>query len=152
MSYTITLPVAFPIVGLPLVAAFALNGYQQHNVMNARKAAGVKYPVLYVSEAEANADPKKMRYNCAQRAHGNTLENIPYVLGLFGFLSLWHPKLATIFFSHWIIGRFSYTAGYSTGNPSGRMSFIYKSQYISLLGLFLGAAYVAVTKSIEVLL
>ncbi|WVW81712.1 hypothetical protein I302_103708 [Kwoniella bestiolae CBS 10118] len=147
-----TLPPAFPIVGLPIVGAMVLAGYQSNNVMKARKEAGVKYPTLYVSEAEANADPKKMRFNCAQRAHGNTLENIPYVLGMFGYFSLFHPKLASVFFTHWIIGRFSYTAGYSGGNPSGRMSLLYKSSYIGLLGLFLGSAYVAITKSIEILL
>ncbi|WWC58041.1 uncharacterized protein I303_100576 [Kwoniella dejecticola CBS 10117] len=147
-----TLPPAFPIVGLPLVGAFALNAFQQTRVMSARKAAGVKYPTLYVSEAEANADPKKMIYNCTQRAHGNTLENIPYMLALFGFLSLFHPKLASIFMSHWIVGRFSYTLGYSSGNPSGRMSFIYKTSYLSLFGLFLASGYVAITKSLEILL
>ncbi|WRT63635.1 uncharacterized protein IL334_000558 [Kwoniella shivajii] len=146
----ITLPPAFPVIGLPLVAAFALNAYQSTNVMKARKAAGVKYPTLYVTEAEANADPKKMAFNCAQRAHGNTLENIPYILGVFAFLSLYHPKIASGLFAHWIIGRFSYTAGYSTGNPSGRMSFIYKTSYIGLIGLFFGSAYVAITESIKV--
>ncbi|WWC66912.1 uncharacterized protein I206_100819 [Kwoniella pini CBS 10737] len=149
---TFVLPPAFPIVGLPLVGAFALNLFQQTRVMSARKEAGVKYPTLYVSEAEANADPKKMKFNCVQRAHGNTIENIPYMLALFGFLSVFHPKLATIFMSHLVIGRFSYTIGYSSGNPLGRMSLIYKSSYLSLFGLFLTSAYVAVVKSIEILL
>ncbi|WVQ64736.1 uncharacterized protein L199_002903 [Kwoniella botswanensis] len=147
-----TFPPAFPLVGLPIVAAMVLNGYQSHNVMKARKEAGVKYPTLYVTEAEANADPKKLKFNCAQRAHGNTLENIPYVLALFGYLSLFHPKLASIFFTHWIIGRFSYTAGYSGGNPSNRLSLLYKTSYIGFAGLFFGAAYVAITQSIPLFL
>jgi hypothetical protein len=47
----------------------------------------VKYPNLYASDAEAQADPAKKVFNCVQRSHANTLEFVPYVLSLFGYLS-----------------------------------------------------------------
>lgn len=47
-----------------------------------RKSANVNYPTLYASEEEAAKDPKKKQYNCAQRAHQNTLENLPALLAL----------------------------------------------------------------------
>lgn len=72
----------------------------------ARKETGIKYPTLYVTDAEAQADLKKMvspaaaiplrvekgaerrvqRYNCTQRAHANTLESSPYILAFLGYL------------------------------------------------------------------
>jgi glutathione S-transferase len=48
--------------------------------------AGVNYPTMLVSDAEAKADKKKYIYNCVQRAHGNTLEMMPFVLSLSAFL------------------------------------------------------------------
>jgi hypothetical protein len=46
----------------------------------------VSYPTLYVSEADAKADAKKMKYQCTQRANQNTLESVPFVLSLLLFL------------------------------------------------------------------
>lgn len=77
----ITLPPAFPVVGIPLFATFALNAshslsivstrfakqltlrlqtYQQILVSKARKESGIKYPTLYAPEAEAAVDARKM--------------------------------------------------------------------------------------------
>ncbi|OCF34974.1 hypothetical protein I317_04428 [Kwoniella heveanensis CBS 569] len=145
MSFT--LPATFPIVGLPLVAAFCLSGWQSSTAMKYRKAAGIKYPTLYATEAEANADPKVYKFNCAQRAHGNTLENIPYVLALFGYISIFHPVYASANMMIWIIGRVGYTTGYCTGNPQNRLNKLALTSYIGLLGLFLGAAYLSVSKT-----
>ena len=75
---SIVLPPAFPIVGLGIAAAAVLNvgspfrvlivrhqaepnqAWQQIKVVQIRGKAGVKYPTLYVTEAEADADPIKM--------------------------------------------------------------------------------------------
>jgi glutathione S-transferase len=77
--------------------------------VRARNAAGVKYPALYASEAEAAADPKKHVFNCAQRAHAVTLEMLPGTLSLFGFLGCFHPVLATGSILVWVVSRFVFT-------------------------------------------
>ncbi|WVQ76365.1 hypothetical protein IAR50_006030 [Cryptococcus sp. DSM 104548] len=142
-----SLPAAFPIIGLPLFATFVLNVYQSMSVMSARKAAGVKYPTLYASEAEAAADFKKMKFNCAQRAHANTLESVPYILALFGYLGLFHPKVASAAQLLWVVGRFGYTRGYMTGNPEARLNNLTKISYIGLAILAFGTLGVSVQKT-----
>jgi hypothetical protein len=62
--------------------ALTIQGWQSSRVMAYRKSADVQYPTLYASDEAAAADPKKKQYNCAQRAHQNTLENLPMLLAL----------------------------------------------------------------------
>lgn len=45
-------------------------------VSAARKAANVKYPAMYAT----GEDQASIKFNCAQRAHYNTLENLPVFL------------------------------------------------------------------------
>ncbi|ODO01963.1 glutathione S-transferase [Cryptococcus wingfieldii CBS 7118] len=152
---TMSLPATFPIVGLPLFATFALNAspsyrhaaYQSMSVMSARTAAGVKYPTLYASEADAAADAKKMKFNCAQRAHANTLESAPYVLALFGFLSIFHPKIASIAQLLWVVGRVGYTRGYATGEPAKRINGLTKISYLGMAILLFGTLGVSAQKT-----
>ncbi|WVR03441.1 hypothetical protein IAU60_000432 [Kwoniella sp. DSM 27419] len=146
-ALNLVLPTGFPVVGLPVVAAFCLNVWQSQIVMGLRKTSGVKYPTLYASEAEAASDPKKKQFNCAQRAHANTLEQIPYVLAMFGYLSFFHPLFASASMGIWIFGRIGYTIGYASGSPEKRINPLSLTQYIGLLGLFAGALYVSASKS-----
>lgn len=83
--------------------------------MGKRRAAGVTYPTLYATEAEAAADPKKKVFNCAQRAHANTLEYLPSILSMFAFLGCFHPKIATASVLVWVLSRFSYTVSWEGG-------------------------------------
>jgi glutathione S-transferase len=71
---------------IPGLSLTLLQTYQQALVVKARKESGVKYPTLYVTEAETAADAKKNKYQCTQRANQNTLETIPYILSLLLFL------------------------------------------------------------------
>ncbi|WWD22362.1 hypothetical protein CI109_106853 [Kwoniella shandongensis] len=148
MSF-ITLPSAFPVVGLPIVGAFMLNAFQQTTVTRLRKEAGVAYPNAYASDAEALKDIKKMKFNCAQRAHANTIENIPYVFALFAFFSVFHPKVASASMLIWIAGRVSYTIGYVSGDPKKRVGPAYFASYLGLATLFFGSAYIAVQKTYQ---
>lgn len=95
-------------------------------VVGKRKAAGsasspsapltpVTYPTLYATEEEARADPKKKVFNCAQRAHANTLEYLPGVLTMFAYLGCFHPKLATASVLVWTLSRFSFTVSCVVG-------------------------------------
>ncbi|WOO80076.1 Microsomal glutathione S-transferase 3 [Vanrija pseudolonga] len=146
----ITLPPTFPVVGLGAAAICFLQFFQMGVVGSARKAAKVPYPNLYVSDADAKADQNKYKFNCAQRAHGNTLENVPSVIALFGFLSVFHPIVATSAVVVWVFGRVFYTLQYAAGNPAKRNGGVAISHYLGILTLLFGSLYVAVTKSIEV--
>ncbi|KAK4685300.1 hypothetical protein P7C73_g4857, partial [Tremellales sp. Uapishka_1] len=143
------IPPAFPLVGLAVASTYALSAWQFIRVGGARKAAKVDYPNLYASDAEAKADPKKMVFNCHQRAHANTLESIPYILAMLLFLGFYHPKFASGSTALWVIGKIGYTIGYATGNPKKRTNPVSAISYFGLLGLFFGSIYVAGTKTYE---
>ncbi len=59
-----------------------------------------------------------MKFNCAQRAHQNTLEAVPHTLFTILFSGLRYPTLAIALGSIWVFGRTIYTLGYSTGEPA----------------------------------
>ncbi|KAI8893951.1 hypothetical protein BC833DRAFT_606730 [Globomyces pollinis-pini] len=56
--------------------------YLGAKVSGARKRANVPYPYMYATREEAEKEPTKHLFNCAQRAHQNTLENYPQFLML----------------------------------------------------------------------
>ncbi|KAG8865402.1 hypothetical protein FRB96_000292 [Tulasnella sp. 330] len=97
-----------------------LNVYQSRNVSIQRRAAGIKYPQVYADKAQEDANPAAFKFNCAQRAHYNTLESANGVL--FGTLvtGLRYPMLATGMGVLYFIGRIIYTRGYTAQGPDGR--------------------------------
>ena len=86
-------------------------------VMAARKKYGVAYPALYASGKSA----EDTKFNCAQRAHQNTLETLPIVNLMTLSSALVYPRLAGMFGAFWVVGRFLYIHGYSENGPEGRM-------------------------------
>merc|ERR1712098_825104 len=66
----------------------------------ARKKYGVKYPDMYSKDSEI--------FNCIQRAHQNTLENIPTFLFLLSTAGLSHPYISAVAGWIWIAGRVAY--------------------------------------------
>jgi len=76
----IVVPEGYSYVLACIASTAWLNGWQAFKVGSARKAAQVKYPQLYAEKAEAEADRLKMKFNCTQRAHQNTLESLPTML------------------------------------------------------------------------
>ncbi|KAJ7701802.1 hypothetical protein B0H17DRAFT_1128035 [Mycena rosella] len=114
---TLVLPAGLPYVAAALVStAFLLTG-QMIAVGRARKAAGIKYPQLYADKAEMAASPAAVKFNCVQRAHQNTLENIAQVYMMTTVLGLRHPVLAASGLAMWVASRVAYTIGYASGNP-----------------------------------
>jgi glutathione S-transferase len=75
---------------------------------------------MYASREECAKDGKKRIFNCVQRAHQNTLENYPSFLMLLTTTSIFSPRWAAIGGVMWLIGRWLFAQGYSTGDPSKR--------------------------------
>ncbi len=53
-------------------------------VSQARKKFGVRYPALYADSSNKDADA----FNCVQRGHQNSLEQLPHFLSTFAVASL----------------------------------------------------------------
>ena len=64
---------------------------------------------------------KHKEFNCAQRVHQNTLEQLPfYLIGLL-LGGIRHTEYAVICGALFLIGRVIYSIGYYTGNPDNRI-------------------------------
>jgi len=137
----IVLPQGYSFVLASVASTVFLSAWQTYKVGSARKAADVKYPQLYAEKAEAEADFKKMKFNCTQRAHQNTLEVLPAMLVTTLITGLSYPYVAAGLGGGWVLGRIFYTIGYATGNPNSRNRSGGVIGSISLLGLILSTSY-----------
>ncbi|KAL2641332.1 hypothetical protein R1flu_008919 [Riccia fluitans] len=135
----VELPADFGFVLIVLVLTFLLNLYLSFAVMAARKKYNVHYPNLYAVESE-NKEAKM--FNCVQRGHQNFLEFLPFYLTFLILGGLKHPKLAAVSGVGYLIGRFFYFKGYSTGVPDNRMKRggIYYPFFFSLVGYTISLA------------
>ncbi|KAG8865401.1 hypothetical protein FRB96_000291 [Tulasnella sp. 330] len=116
----LVLPNDYPYVLLTASSYAFLNVYQANNVGRQRKASGIKYPQVYADKVQQDANPAAFKFNCAQRAHYNTLESANGVL--FGTLvtGLRYPMLATGMGVLYFVGRILFTMGYTANGPDGR--------------------------------
>ncbi|KAF7979389.1 hypothetical protein HWV62_42486 [Athelia sp. TMB] len=76
MSTTIIVPQGLGYTFASLIASSLVVTWQGMNVGKYRKIAKIPYPQAYAEKAEADASIDAKRFNCAQRAHQNTLENV----------------------------------------------------------------------------
>ncbi|KAL8532248.1 hypothetical protein ACS0TY_008741 [Phlomoides rotata] len=127
------LPKEFGYVALVLVAYCFLNLWMAGQVGKARKKYKVFYPTMYVTEAE-NKDAKL--FNCVQRGHQNSLEMMPMFFMLMILGGIKHPLICASLGVVYIVGRYSYFTGYSTGDPKNRFTFG-KYGFVALLGLMI---------------
>merc|ERR1711971_740017 len=98
---------------LVAVATYSIEKWMGIKVGGRRKALGVPYPDMY--------SDKQPLFNCYQRAHQNTLENIPTFLSLLFPGGLFSPKWAAVAGFSWVFGRIVYAMGYYTGKPANRL-------------------------------
>jgi glutathione S-transferase len=87
-----TSDLAYPATTVLLSALFVQ--YLAFKVAKFRKLAKQEYPTVYATKEECSKDRNCLLFNCAQRAHLNTLENYPNFLLLMGLSSLSNPKLS----------------------------------------------------------
>jgi len=118
-----------------------------------RKLAALPYPIVcapYESSAVSinnvpNPDFNEAHFvfNCAQRAHGNFLENLPTVLPTLLVAGLKFPLLATTFGVCWNVSRVLYAVGYTrpawgkdgAGRLKGQWYFLFQLGLIVMTGL-----------------
>lgn len=94
-----------------------LLSFTQGSLVTAhRKPAGVAYPNAYATPQQMKASPAAYRFNCAQRAHANLLENMPQSMLCMLFCGLFHPRATTWLGGIWLVGRILYAYGYIYGS------------------------------------
>lgn len=98
---------------LVICSTLVLHIWQMLQVGKMRKKLKIFYPTMY--------SDKHPDFNCFQRAHQNTLENVPFLLATLPFAGIRHPCVAAAFGAMWIVARVFYSLGYYTGDPRKRM-------------------------------
>ncbi|KAF7292819.1 hypothetical protein MIND_01180800 [Mycena indigotica] len=143
---TIHVPQGFSYVTASLVSTMFLLYGQSSLVSKHRKLSGIQYPRLYAEKAEMEANPAAHLFNCVQRAHQNTLENVTQMYIMTVVLGLTHPKLAASALAAWTASRVLYTMGYATGEPKKRNSALSMPLYgFAFFTLFFGSMYSSYT-------
>ncbi|KAL1223236.1 hypothetical protein V5N11_029472 [Cardamine amara subsp. amara] len=133
MAISEFLPNEYGYVVLIVVFYCFLNLWMSAQVGRARKRYNVPYPTLYAIESE-NKDAKL--FNCVQRGHQNSLEMMPMFFILMVLGGMKHPCLCTGLGLLYSITRFFYFKGYSTGDPTKRLT-IGKYAFLGLFGLMI---------------
>ncbi|KAI9509532.1 hypothetical protein F5148DRAFT_746532 [Russula earlei] len=114
---TLYIPPGFAWVGASLLSLAGILQWQTMLVGGARKKAGIAYPRAYAEKAEQEASKEALVFNCAQRAHQNTLENGPVIVITTLIGGLRYPILAAAVCALWSLTRVVYTVRYSSGEP-----------------------------------
>jgi len=125
MGAPLALPAEYGYVILTGVAAIFMVVWKGMLVGKARKLYKVPYPDMYSKDSKV--------FNCTQRAHQNTLENLPQFFFLLMLGGWSNPRLSAAAGLLWILARIVYALGYSTGDPAARMRGMFG--YIGILTL-----------------
>ena len=115
-------------VVLAAAAPFVVNFWQMMKIGGLRKKHGIKYPVM--------TSDKHPDFNCAQRAHQNTLEQLPFYFPCVLLAGLRFPIYASIAGACFCTARIVYSVGYYTGNPEARVPGAIMSLLLGMLPLF----------------
>ena len=106
-----------------------LSWLQGNVVVFLRKPAGISYPNAYASHQQAKENRDAYKFNCAQRAHGNLMENMPQTIAFMLFAGLGHPITTAWLGVGWVLSRIVYAYGYiASSKPHGRGR-LYGSSY-----------------------
>ncbi|TEB38950.1 hypothetical protein FA13DRAFT_1724892 [Coprinellus micaceus] len=140
---TVTIPEDFKYVGAVGVLNLWLLVKQHLDIMYWRGKTGIKYPQMYAEKAEMEASRDAHLFNCAQRCHQNTLENMPFVYVTAIVTGLRYPKLSAALTGAWVIGKWAFTFGYATGEPENRFNKIYAIGGLSLVASGLISTYIS---------
>lgn len=124
------------LVALFVVLCGALNAFCAGLTAHARSKFSVPLPFVYPSPSDIPDVSAAARHEwlCVVRVHENFLEFLPQMLAI-SFVSVFickHEYLGPVLGLVWILGRFLYAVGYSSGFPQRRLPGL----LLSLLGYF----------------
>ncbi|KAF8481836.1 hypothetical protein DFH94DRAFT_681184 [Russula ochroleuca] len=120
-------PPSFSWVAASLVSVAIVLQWQRISVGNARKKASIPYPQAYAEKAEQESSMDAKIFNCKQRAHQNTLENVPEVILTTLIGGLRYPIFAAAACGFWSVTRILYMIRYGTGEPKKVFVFLFRS-------------------------
>lgn len=115
---TLEVPAEYGYVLLAATSTFLLNSVHSINTGRYRKAAKIDYPAAYAPSS--NTSPEAQRFNCAQRAHGNYIENQVSMVPALLIAGLKFPIVSAVMGLCWTLSRYSYMVGYSKGGEGGK--------------------------------
>ncbi|KAJ6481756.1 hypothetical protein C8R45DRAFT_1002942 [Mycena sanguinolenta] len=141
---TVILPPGTGYVAAAVLSTVYVLVFQLRTVVKWRRLSGVKYPRVYASDDEATKNPNAMRFNCAQRAHQNTLEYLPLLLIATLVTALKYPIPAAGALGLWSLSRVGYTVGYASGDPARRTNALSALHYPIAFGLLGSSTYAVV--------
>ena len=118
---TIQIDSEYGYVMMVAIHAFMLNFILTFRISQLRRRYTIDYPTM---SSEEHAD-----FNCAQRAHHSTLEELPFFLMHIFLAGFRFPIFAAVFGAIWLVGRIIYAVGYWSGKPKWRTP----GYFISLL-------------------
>ncbi|KAF8914803.1 hypothetical protein CPB85DRAFT_1251966 [Mucidula mucida] len=139
MAITLVVSDEYKWVALALFSTQIMLAAQSIVVGRKRKLAKIKYPQLYAEKAEAEASRDAYVFNCAQRAHQNTLEFMMPVVTATILTSVHYPIAAAVGCGMFVVGRGFYTRGY-LADPDSRVKSGGWISYLALNGLLIGSA------------
>lgn len=121
----ITLPENYGAPVAVAIGAIPLLSWMQGNIVTVlRKDAKVPYPHHYATVEQCKENPTAYRFNCAQRAHGNLLENMPQTMLYILIAGLKWPTASAGLGLGWIVFRSLFAYGYiKSSKPNGNGRF-----------------------------
>jgi len=142
----VTIDPSYGWVLLAAASTFFLNSYHSINTGNYRKKAKVNYPAAYAPSDRTDEDAN--RFNCAQRAHANFVENQPSAVGALLLAGLRFPITSALMGLGWTVSRYLYMVGYSKGGVGGKgryngIYFWFFQAGLAFLAVYNGVAMIA---------
>ena len=145
MPISLTIPDGYGYTVMIALGLIPILSWVQGSVVTSlRKPANVPYPNSYATAEQVKNSKEAYKFNCAQRAHGNLLENLPQTIANLLFAGLFYPQATPLLGLVWATGRAVYAYGYITSdeaNGRGRRygGFFWLAQ-LGLIGLSISAA------------
>ncbi|KAI9789660.1 MAG: hypothetical protein M1833_002277 [Piccolia ochrophora] len=118
MSYTFQVPKDYGYVVLITAFSMVLAVWHALQIGQFRKRAKVPFPHHYAPQRAYDKDARAANaFDCAQRAHGNYLENHPTVMMSMLVAGLEYPRSTAVLGGLWCVARIMYLVGYVTSGP-----------------------------------
>ncbi|TEB38949.1 membrane-associated proteins in eicosanoid and glutathione metabolism [Coprinellus micaceus] len=149
MSLISSLPHGYSCVAAAVLSAVFLQVWQTQIVVAKRKKAGIQYPQVYATAEQEKASYDALIFNCAQRAHQNTLEALNNVYVTTIIAGLKYPIIAASVCGFWVFTRVLYTRGYITGEAKKRITPLHYVGVLGLIGNLLASTFVVGTWAAE---